>query len=97
VADVRIVGVADAGDNLPHQPEHPMLSQLEPQEVLADGVVGTRDGVGAGDHDEPYHFGRKPRSSTPYPFSTRQYMHLLVLRGRVQDGDISEGAMGCAA
>lgn len=95
MADARIVGAADAGDNLPHQPEQPMFS--ESQQVLADGVVGTRDGLGAGDHDELYDFGRKPRSSTPYPFSTRQYMRLLVLRGRVQDGDISEGAMGCAA
>ena len=48
--------------------------------------VGTRDGSGAGDHDQPYRFGRRPRTSVPYPFSTRQYLRLLVLRGRVQDG-----------
>ena len=44
------------------------------------------DGVGAGDNDQSYRFGRTPRSSSPFPFTTRQYVHLLVLRGRVQDG-----------
>ena len=43
------------------------------------------DGVGAGDHDLPYRFGRRPRASAPYPFSTRQYARLLVLRGRVRE------------
>ena len=46
---------------------------------------GTRDGVGATDHDQPYRFGWRPTTSVPYPFNTRQYMRLLVLRGRVQD------------
>src|SRR5215471_2353240 len=41
---------------------------------------GSRDGSGAGDHDSPYTFGRRPRHATPYPFSTRQYARLLVLR-----------------
>ena len=44
------------------------------------------DGVGAGDNDQSYRFGRKPRSSSPFPFTTRQYVHLLVLRSRVQAG-----------
>jgi hypothetical protein len=48
-------------------------------------AVGTLDGAGAADHDLPYRFGWRPTSSAPYPFSTRQYMRLLVLRGRVQD------------
>jgi hypothetical protein len=69
----------------------------EQQQLVADGNVGTRDGLGAGDHDQPYHFGRKPRSGTPYPFSTRQYVRLLVLRGRVQDGDVSECSVRCVA
>ena len=56
------------------------------QQLETDGVVGTRDGLGAGDHDQPYRFGRRPRATIPYPFSTRQYVRLLVLRGRVQDG-----------
>jgi hypothetical protein len=49
-------------------------------------VHGSFDGDGAGDHDQPYRFGRRPSANVPYPFSTRQYMRLLVLRGRVQDG-----------
>ncbi len=48
--------------------------------------IGSLDGDGAGDHDQAYKFGRKPRAVTPYPFSTRQFGRLLVLRGRIQDG-----------
>jgi hypothetical protein len=48
-------------------------------------AVGSLDGAGAADHDQPYRFGRRPTAGVPYPFSTRQYMRLLVLRGRVQD------------
>ena len=46
---------------------------------------GSRDGDGAGDHDEPYRFGGRPRASLPCPFNTRQYARLLVLRGRVRE------------
>jgi hypothetical protein len=49
-------------------------------------VVGTRDGTGAGDDDQPYQFGWRPRANAPYPFNTRQYSRLLVLRSRVRDG-----------
>ena len=45
------------------------------------------DGCGAADHDQPYRFGRRPRSSATYPFSTRQFARLLVLRSRVQAGE----------
>jgi hypothetical protein len=48
-------------------------------------LFGSLDGQGAGDHDQPYRFGWRPRASVPYPFNTRQYARLLVLRGRVQD------------
>ena len=48
-------------------------------------VLGSRDGNGAGDHDQPYRFGIRPRASAPYPFNTRQYARLLVLRGRMRD------------
>jgi hypothetical protein len=40
----------------------------------------------AHDQDLPYRFGRLPRSSATYPFSTREYVRLLVLRSRVQAG-----------
>jgi len=46
---------------------------------------GTKDGSGAGDNDQPYVFGRRPRSIAPWPFTERQYMRLLVLRGRLSD------------
>jgi len=62
------------------------------QELESDGVVGSLDGLGAADHDQPYRFGRRPRTSAPYPFSTRQYARLL--RGRVQD-ELARGAWIC--
>jgi hypothetical protein len=52
------------------------------------GCTGSRDGEGAGDHDQPYRFGWRPRASVPYPFSTRQYARLLVLRSHVQDSQL---------
>ena len=53
------------------------------------GSAGSLDGSGAADHDQPYRFGRRPRGSAPYPFSTREYARLLVLRGRVRDGEFA--------
>ena len=47
--------------------------------------TGTRDGTGAGDHDQPYYFGRRPRTTATFPFSEREYARLLVLRSRHQD------------
>jgi len=32
-----------------------------------DKPVGSRDGDGARDHDQPYRFGWRPRTSEPYP------------------------------
>jgi hypothetical protein len=61
-----------------------MISQK--QQFDTQPNVGSLDGRGAGDHDQPYRFGWKPRASVPYPFNTRQYSRLLVLRGRIQDG-----------
>jgi hypothetical protein len=46
--------------------------------------IGSLDGNGAGDHDLPYRFGRRPTSEVPFPFSTRQYTRLLVLRSRIE-------------
>jgi hypothetical protein len=73
-----------------------MISNQE-QHLETDGIVGTRDGLGAGDNDQPYRFGRRPTGAVPYPFSTRQYMRLLVLRGRVQDGLIAGKEVELAA
>jgi len=52
--------------------------------------VGSLDGAGAGDHDQPYRWGDRPRASVPYPFNTRQYARLLVLRGRVRESRATE-------
>ena len=65
------------------------------------GSVGSFDGDGAGDHDEPYRFGWRPRASVPYPFNTRQYARLLVFHSRLQDHlageDQADGASSVAA
>ncbi len=58
---------------------------------------GSQDGQGAGDHDQPYRFGWRPRASVPYPFNTRQYARLLVLRGRVQDSPGGQNDLPTAA
>ena len=58
--------------------QHPRLEDTN--------TIGTRDGDGAADHDQLYRFGWRPTASTPYPFNLRQYLRLLVLRGRIQDG-----------
>jgi hypothetical protein len=57
---------------------------MTPQPVKA--VSGSHDGSGAGDHDAPFRFGWRPRTAAPYPFSTRQYARLLVLRSQVEAG-----------
>ena len=49
-------------------------------------VAGTLDGDGAGDCDQPYVFGRRPRSNATGPFTTHQFARLLVLRSRLQAG-----------
>src|SRR5689334_13087731 len=59
------------------------MSPLSP--ANASPVTGSLDGDGSADHDEPYRFGCRPRSSATYPFNTRQYARLLALRGRVRD------------
>jgi hypothetical protein len=61
-----------------------------PNDTAPDGnqtftpILGTKDGVTAADHDEPYRFGRRPNVRAPYPFTERQYARLLILRSRVQ-------------
>jgi hypothetical protein len=49
---------------------------------LTEPGAGSKDGSGAGDHDQPYIFGRRPRAEAPWPFTERQYARLLVFRGR---------------
>ena len=47
--------------------------------------IGSQDGDGAADHDQAYRFGWRPRASAPYPFNTRQFVRLLVMRSRFHD------------
>jgi hypothetical protein len=61
------------------------------QQENLGGPHGSLDGAGAGDHDEPYRFGWRPRASVTYPFNTRQFARLLVLRSRVQAHLVDEG------
>ena len=46
---------------------------------------GSKDGSGAADNDQPYTFGRRPRAIAPWPFTERQFAHLLIMRGRLAD------------
>jgi hypothetical protein len=57
--------------------------QQEQQDLA--GQFESLDGDGAGDHDQPYRFGWRPRASVPYPFNTRQYARLLVFRSRIEE------------
>ena len=61
-----------------------MNNTSTPQEP-PPGSVGSLDGTGSADHDMPYEFGRRPRVIAPFPFTTREYARLVVLRGLVQD------------
>ena len=66
-----------------------MNSPAQPHD--SGGPVGVVDRPGAGDHDQPYRFGWRPRASAPYPFNTRQYARLLLLRSRVREGLLTDG------
>lgn len=59
------------------------MNPIQPPD--SGGVRESPDGSGAGDHDQPYRFGWRPRAEVPFPFSTRQYARLLVLRSRVRE------------
>ena len=61
------------------------------------GNIGSLDGDSAGDHDQPYRFGWRPRASVPYPFNTRQYARLLVLRSRFEERMANEDDLDTAA
>jgi hypothetical protein len=61
------------------------------------GPSGSLDGEGAGDHDQPYRFGWRPRASVPFPFNTRQYARLLVLRSRLDERQVGQDDLNAAA
>lgn len=69
-----------------------MNASQQPIETTTN-MEQTRD---ASEFDLPYRFGRTPRAVAPYPFSTRQFARLLVLRGRVRAGQFGDGDL-CAS
>ncbi len=52
--------------------------------------VGARADVVAADVARDRPPGPSPSAERPYPFTPWQYARLLVLRGRIQDGDVAE-------
>ena len=56
---------------------------------------GSRDGTGAGDHDQAYQFGHAATAACPYPFSGVEFARLLIMRGQVraaqEDVDTPQG------
>jgi hypothetical protein len=69
------------------------LARIHPDRAFSHGMqthvaaaTGSKDGLGSGDHDQAYAFGRRPRAIAPFPFTPRQFGRLLALRGRIADG-----------
>ena len=62
---------------------HPEYAAQE-QSASAEPGPGTKDGNGAGDHDTPYS-PRTPHALSPFPFTTHQYLRLLLMRSRLRD------------
>jgi hypothetical protein len=69
-----------------------MMETTDLRETTTSAAAGTgsRDGLGAADHDLPYRFGCRPSTRWTYPFTERQYCRLLLLRGRLQDGEFGD-------
>jgi hypothetical protein len=61
-----------------------MTTQTRPQWPVDAPARESLDGSGAGDHDAAFVFGRLPRALAPFPFSTRQFARLLIVRGRIR-------------
>ena len=59
---------------------------------LPETGAGSKDGTSAADNDQPYVFGRRPRTIAPWPFTERQYARLLVVRGRFMDAALTDRA-----
>jgi hypothetical protein len=67
------------------------MNTSQSQQPTPPQQLGTLDGSGAGDHDEPYQFGRRPNARAPFPFTERQYARLLVFRSRLQERSETRG------
>ena len=69
-----------------HTKEIAMNTGSEITTAIGPIASGSLDGVGSGDHDAEYRFGRRPKALAPFPFTTREFARLLVLRSRVDAG-----------
>jgi hypothetical protein len=61
-------------------------------------ALGSKDGRGCADNDQPYNFGRRPREAAPFPFTTRQYADYCW--NRIADGLVNSTTstrLGCRA
>ncbi len=67
---------------------------MTPEPTDAPETMGSHDGDGAGDHDVPFRFGWRPRVDAVFPFSTRQYARLLVLRSQIRAGVVGSDDWG---
>jgi hypothetical protein len=63
--------------------ERILVTVSQPNERDA-GSTHSLDGVGPGDHEQPYWFGWRPSAGGSVPFNNRQYARLLILRSRYQ-------------
>lgn len=62
-----------------------------PEQPFASLVIGVRFAPVRDSVDAPYTFGRRPHVNSSLPFTTREFARLLVLRSRVQAGELHEG------
>jgi hypothetical protein len=81
----RILAIPDGRTPRPLRERMIRQAMSSPSSANISPGSGSLDGDGSADHDQPYRFGFRPRASAPYPFNTRQYARLLVLRGHIQD------------
>ena len=75
------------GRNWTRELRRPTSARRRPNADPAKGKYPARE-RGGGDHDAPY---CSPTTSArcPFPFSTREYARLLLLRARVRDGGLA--------
>jgi len=60
------------------------------QQQQPPGPFESRDGDGAGDHDQPYQFGWRPRRSVPHPIAHASTHACWSSASRLQDRSAGE-------
>ena len=69
------------------EPLQPLYPTPAPGRIRSAAWEGSKDGVGAGDHDQPFAGFRA------YQFSTHQLARLLLLRGQVLEAKLGRGLL----